>query len=69
MPSRHKRNPLTVRLPEGERSRLEDHAARTGRKVNQVVVDAVREKLDREQPESLDAAGNPPAETEVSNAG
>lgn len=49
MPDRHKRHPLTVRLPEGERSRLQAYAERTGQPVGRVVADAVREKLDRDE--------------------
>lgn len=48
MPSQHKRNPLTLRLPEGLRVRLERHTERTGQPVNRFIADAVREKLDRE---------------------
>jgi predicted DNA-binding protein len=33
------RHPLTVRLPESERARLEAYAERTGQPVNRVVVD------------------------------
>lgn len=47
MPSQHKRPPLTFRLPEGERARLEAYAQARGLKVGTVIAAAVREKLDR----------------------
>jgi predicted transcriptional regulator len=49
VPSQHKRSPLTFRLPEGERARLEEYARARGLKVGTVVADAVREKLDRDE--------------------
>lgn len=52
MPSQHKRNPLTLRLPEGERQRLEAYAERTGQPVGRVIADAVRALLDREEQEN-----------------
>lgn len=48
MPSRHKRSPLTFRLPEAEREQLEAHAKAHGLKVGTVIAQAVRELLGRE---------------------
>jgi predicted transcriptional regulator len=48
MPSQHKTTPLSIRLPDAERQRLYDYAERTGQPVRRVIIDAVREKLDRE---------------------
>lgn len=42
MPNKHRSNPLTVRLPEGERAWLREYAEATGRPVGAVVNDAVR---------------------------
>lgn len=42
MPSKHRRNPLTVRLPDGERAWLREYAFATGRPVGAVINDAVR---------------------------
>lgn len=63
MPGKHKRNPLTLRLPEGLRARLEEYAGRTGRPVNGVVVTAVREKLDREDAAAAEAGWHPASRT------
>jgi hypothetical protein len=54
MPSRHKRFPLSVRLPEAEEARLRARAAEMGLAIGPLVADAVREKLDR-----LDAERGP----------
>lgn len=48
MTDRHKTTPLSIRLPDGERQRLYDYAERTGQRVRRFIIDAVREKLDRE---------------------
>lgn len=48
MPGQHKTTPLSIRLPDAERQRLYDYAERTGQPVRRVIIDAVREKLDRE---------------------
>jgi len=48
MSSQHKRAPLSIRLPDAERQRLTDYAERRGIPVHRVIVEAIREKLDRE---------------------
>lgn len=52
MPGVHKSPKLTVRLPYAVRQRLLARVERTGEPVNQVISDAVREKLDREEQEA-----------------
>jgi len=47
MPDRHAEKPLSVRFGE-YRQRLHEYAERRGLPVRRVVVEAVREKLDRE---------------------
>jgi predicted transcriptional regulator len=47
MSDRHKRNPVTVRLPEDLRAWVKRYAAVTGRPVNAVIVEAITEKRDR----------------------
>jgi len=42
MPDRHKTTPLSIRLPDAERSWVQDRAQRTGRSVRQVILDAIR---------------------------
>lgn len=49
MPSQHKTTPLSIRLPDAERQRLRDYAGRHGLPVRRVIIDAIREKLDREE--------------------
>lgn len=63
MPSQHKRNPLTLRLPEGLRARLEEYAERTGQPVNSVLTSAVAEKLDREDAAAADVGWHPASRT------
>jgi len=41
MPDRHKRHPITLRLPEGDRAWLEEHARETGRPVRAILADAL----------------------------
>lgn len=48
MPNQHKTTPLSIRLPDAERQRLYDYAEARGIPVRRVIIDAVREKLDRE---------------------
>lgn len=48
---RHKRNPLTVRLPMAIRARLERFARRAGKSERVVVAEAVTEYLDRHDPD------------------
>jgi hypothetical protein len=48
MADRHAEKPLSLRLG-AERQRLEEYAERTGMPVRRVIMDAVREKLDREE--------------------
>lgn len=45
---RHAEKPLSLRLG-AERQRLEEYARRHGLRVRRVILDAVREKLDREE--------------------
>jgi hypothetical protein len=56
MPDRHKRPPLSLRLPRDDESWVRAHAAVTGRPVSAVIADAVR--LHRQQAES-DPGGYP----------
>jgi len=55
MPSQHRTTPLSIRLPDAERRRLYDYAERRGLPVRRVILDAIREKLDRD--ELRDASG------------
>lgn len=48
MPDRHAEKPLSLRLGL-LRARVEEYAKRHGLPVRRVIVDAVREKLDREE--------------------
>lgn len=48
MPDRHAEKPLSLRLG-AERSRVEEAAERAGVPVRRWLMDAVREKLDREE--------------------
>lgn len=49
MPSQHKTTPLSIRLPDPDRQRLRDYARSNSIPVRQVIITAIREKLDREQ--------------------
>jgi predicted transcriptional regulator len=51
MPSQHRTTPLSIRLPGAERQRLQEYAARRELPVRRVILDAIREKLDREEAE------------------
>lgn len=64
MPSQHKTTPLSIRLPDAERQRLYDYAERHGLPVRRVILDAVREKLEREETGAFSGPGAPemPAE-------
>lgn len=59
MTDRHRTPPLSIRLPDGERQRLYDYAERTGQPIRRVIVDAVREKLDREDAAAAEAGWHP----------
>jgi len=52
MPSQHKTTPLSIRLPDAERQRLYNYAERHGVPVRRVIIDALREFLDRESAEA-----------------
>lgn len=52
MPNQHKRQPLSVRLPEAEETRLRAYAEEAHISVNEAVRLAVRELLGDEVPES-----------------
>ena len=48
MPSQHKTTPLSIRLPDGERQRVYEHARQQGIPVRQWILAAIRERLERE---------------------
>lgn len=48
MPDRHKSTPLSLRLPEAERERLEAYAREHGQPVRRVITEAVRRFLDQQ---------------------
>jgi hypothetical protein len=48
----HREKPLSLRLPEDLRQRLEDFARATGQPVRKIIGDAVRAWLDRHAPET-----------------
>lgn len=50
MPDRHKSQPLRFRPPEEDRSRLLAYAEHTGRAVNAIVSEAIRDYLDKHAP-------------------
>lgn len=47
MPGRHKTQTLSIRLPDAERRRLDDAAARLDISRNKLVTDAIGRELDR----------------------
>lgn len=49
MTDRHKRHPIPFRPTEGDRSRLAAYAEQTGRAVNAILSDALREYLERRE--------------------
>lgn len=54
MPDRHKRNPLTVRLPEAVAERLERFAKAAGKGERVVAREAITEYLDKHDPETTE---------------
>lgn len=53
MPSQHAGTPVSIRFKPGELARLRDYAARHDLAVQRVIIEAVREKLDRENGEVI----------------
>jgi len=49
MPGQHKNSPLRVRPPADVRERLERYVTATGRAVNAIISQAIREWLDRNE--------------------
>jgi len=48
MPSRHKRHPIPLRLPEGDEAWLRTHAEQTGHAINAIIRQAIQDLRARE---------------------
>ena len=54
MPGKHKRQPISLRLPEDDENWLRARAAATGRAVNAIVADAVSRLRSQLSPDTRD---------------
>ena len=59
MPGKHKRFPISLRLPEPLRLRFDAYLERTGRNRNAVLVEATRDYLDRTDPSAPGQGATP----------
>ena len=58
MPGKHKRQPISLRLPEDDENWLRARAAATGRAVNAIVADAVSRLRSQLSPDPRDPKEN-----------